>query len=138
MSTQAKREVGKLWEDTSKPPYRALFNPGTSSTTVWRAVQIMRMIDAGLQAQLAELEGRDKGFAVHGNRFIAHHVFRRLSVGAVNGSASMPESSCVGELVADVVTRATLVANQAHPGAYLAQLFKNQKKLLVIDKALSA
>lgn len=38
LSTQAKREVGKLWEDTSKPPYKLLFNPGTSSAAVWRAV----------------------------------------------------------------------------------------------------
>jgi AIPR protein len=26
-STQAKREIGKLWEDTAKAPYKALFNP---------------------------------------------------------------------------------------------------------------
>ena len=136
MSTQAKREVGKLWEDTSKAPYKALFNGGTSSAAVWRAVQIMRMVDTGLQEQAERLEGRDKGFAIHGNRFVAHHVFRCLSVSAVNGSGAPPTPSDVAVVVSKVVEGAIAAANQLHPGAYLAQLFKNQKKLIGIAELL--
>jgi AIPR protein len=35
-STQAKREIGKLWEDTSKAPYKALFNPSVSGPKLWQ------------------------------------------------------------------------------------------------------
>ncbi|OHB71737.1 MAG: hypothetical protein A2V70_15500, partial [Planctomycetes bacterium RBG_13_63_9] len=41
-AVQAKREIGRLWEDIEKPPYTLLFNEGTSATDVWKAVQIMR------------------------------------------------------------------------------------------------
>lgn len=44
---QAKREVGKLWEDITKPPYTILFNISTSAVRMWRAVGIMRAVEAG-------------------------------------------------------------------------------------------
>ncbi len=49
-STQAKREIGRLWEDTSKAPYKALFNPSLSGMKMWKCIQIMRQIDLSLQA----------------------------------------------------------------------------------------
>jgi AIPR protein len=78
LSTLAKREIGRLWEDTSKAPYKALFNPSVSRHKVWQSVRIM-MIDVALQEQLGRLTGRDTGFIIHGNRYIAHSVFQRLA-----------------------------------------------------------
>lgn len=47
-STQAKREIGKLWEDTSKAPYKALFNPSVSGLKLWQDICLMRQIDKAL------------------------------------------------------------------------------------------
>lgn len=30
LAVQAKREIGKLWDDIEKPPYKILFNPSVS------------------------------------------------------------------------------------------------------------
>jgi hypothetical protein len=90
----------------------------------------MRLIDRTLQGCEATVDGREKGFAVHGNRFVAHHVFRRLLQGPVDGSAAqLPTPAEVGRLVEDLLAATAEIADSAYPGAYLAQLFKNQAKL---------
>ena len=137
LPTLAKREIGRLWEDTSKAPYKALFNPSVSGHKVWQAVRIMRMIDVALQEQLGRLTGRDTGFIIHGNRYIAHSVFQRLAPLAI-GSGVLPvdfEATVrdhVNSVLSDLITK----ANEIYPQAYLAQLFKNQKKLVEITSAI--
>ena len=79
LAVQAKREIGKLWEDISREPYTRLFNPSVSGVHVWRMVQILRMIEEALKWWCGKLEGRDVHFAVHGNRFVAHLVYRNLA-----------------------------------------------------------
>lgn len=137
-STQAKREIGRLWEDTSKAPYKALFNPSVSGQKLWHNVRILRLIDEAIEKKLTTMNGRDEGFLIHGNRFIAHAVFQRLPAAVVNGSAPLPSSIAqdVQLTVDDVYNRLSTQANALHPQAYLAQLFKNQKKLSAIYKAL--
>ena len=139
LSTQAKREIGRLWEDTTKAPYKALFNGGTSSPVLWRNVRVMRLIDKALHACQTTLDGRAKGFAVHGNRFVAHHVFRSLPSGLGDASApALPAAEDVKKMVDDLLTATARVADGAYPGGYLAQLFKNQAKLAEISRVLLA
>jgi hypothetical protein len=51
LAVQAKREIGKLWEDITKAPYRALFNPSVTGPEVWRLVRILRTAETTLQSQ---------------------------------------------------------------------------------------
>ena len=137
LSTLAKREIGRLWEDTTKAPYKALFNPSVSGHKVWLLVRIMRLIEAELQAKLATLTGKDTGFVIHGNRYIAHSVFKNLK-SVVNGSGVVPADfeetvkSCVDLVLSNLIAK----VNELYPQAYLAQLFKNQKKLAEISSAI--
>lgn len=137
-STQAKREIGKLWEDTSKAPYKALFNASVSGQKMWHCVQIMRHIDKALQEKLKVVSGRDSGFLIHGNRYISHMVFQRLPADAVNASSPLPANidASVLKYVDEIYDDLTTQANALYPQAYLAQLFKNQKKLTEITKAV--
>ena len=137
LSTLAKREIGRLWEDTSKAPYKALFNPSISGHKVWQTVRVMRMIDTAIQKKLTTLSGRDTGFAIHGNRYIAHAVFQRLAP-LLSSSAvlSADFEATVKDQVNVVLSSLIAKANELYPQAYLAQLFKNQKKLLDITKAI--
>ena len=139
-STQAKREIGKLWEDTSKAPYKALFNPSVSGPKLWLNIRLMRFIDTALQKKLQAVQGRDSGFLIHGNRFIAHMVFQRLPAALVNSSTSLPPSieANIGKHVDEVYGDLTAHANEMYPQAYLATLFKNQTKLSAITKAITA
>lgn len=100
---------------------------------------MMRLIDGALQACQAAMEGREKGFAVHGNRFVAHHVFRRLPRGLGEGSApALPAAAEIKKAVENLLTEAAGIADSAYPGAYLAQLFKNQAKLAGISRSIGA
>ena len=50
LAVQAKREIGRLWDDIGAEPYTILFNDRTSTTDLWKAVEIMRVVDAHLAA----------------------------------------------------------------------------------------
>jgi hypothetical protein len=138
-STQAKREIGRLWEHTSKSPYKALFNASLSGIKMWQCIQIMRQIDLSLQAKLPSLTGRDTGFVVHGNRCIAHIVFQRFPPTLMVGHSSLPAdiATQIATIVDDTFARLRTKSDLLYPQAYLAQLFKNQKKLTEILSAMN-
>ena len=115
---------------------KALFNSSTSSAALWRDVRLLRVIEGTLQAKQQMLEGRDKGFAVHGNRFIAHNAFRLLN-GTKSPDLVADELSKVPAVVEAVLEATMKAANEVFPGAYLAQLFKNQNKLTQLESSLS-
>ena len=50
-TVQAKGKVSLLYEDISKAPYKALFNPSLSSIRLWKLVQIHRAIEEQLKAE---------------------------------------------------------------------------------------
>jgi hypothetical protein len=138
-STQAKREIGRLWEDTTKVPYRALFNPGVSGLKMWQSIQIMRHTERAIQDKVITVFGRDSGFLIHGNRYIGHMVFQRLPAAVVNASSPLPPDieAVVRRHVDEIYDELTTQANTLYPQAYLAQLFKNQKKLTDITDTIS-
>jgi len=83
MVVQLKREIGKLWENIDKSPYKELFNNAIPGIYVWRCVQAQRKIDQSLEALVTDLglnSGREYGVAVHGNRIIAALVFAALRI----------------------------------------------------------
>lgn len=49
-----------------------------TATRLWRAVEVLRAVDDTLREEQKKLDGRDRSVAVHGNRMIAHAVFRAL------------------------------------------------------------
>jgi hypothetical protein len=139
-STLAKREIGRPWEDTTKAPYKALFNPSVSGLKLWQVVKILRIVEKAVANKLATVSGREEGFFIHGNRFIAHQVFQRLPAALVSASTPLPATIAqdIHTLVEDIHSRLSMQANNLYPQAYLAQLFKNQQKLTAISKAMAA
>ncbi|MDN5941283.1 MAG: AIPR family protein [Nitrospira sp.] len=101
---QLKREIGKLWEDVSKAPYKELFNPDVPGLYIWRAVQAQRRIDEALESRGkrgGSVNTKRKPIATHGNRIIAALVFASLPTsrfrdpafdyaGAASSSVIMP------------------------------------------------
>jgi hypothetical protein len=131
---QLKREVGKLWEDISRAPYKELFNPTVNSLYVWRAVQTQRMIDRGLEQMCAldDLVGRDLGLAVHGNRMISAMVFRTIPLArfgdpAFDYATDITQSQMLTE-VRNAYASLKAALDTSYPNAIIPTLFKNLSK----------
>lgn len=129
-SVQAKREVGKLWEDISKPPYTLFFNSATSALRMWRDVEIMREVESTLKEIQSSSDGKPKLIATHGNRFVLHMVFRSLPPAVLNFDrndlpAMQKEVSAKVFTVWAQLSGATV---QLYETSYPATLFKNLRK----------
>ncbi|HEX3741993.1 MAG TPA: AIPR family protein [Terriglobales bacterium] len=132
---QLKREIGKLWENIDKAPYKQLFNPQINGLYLWRCIQIQRKIDKLLEAIISETSsksGRDYGVAVHGNRLIAALVFDFLSVNKFSDPKfAFSEVDTVENLIPHVdYSYQGLVAGVSvyYANAILPTLFKNATK----------
>lgn len=130
LSVQAKREVGKLWEDTSKAPYTILFNKGLSAEMLLNSVLISREIKKSIDGKA--WPGKQASIAVHGNRFITYRTFLNLKVNKVDiGSKaiSASELSRVANIVNTEIPAIEAEIQKLFPSAYLHSLFKNRKKI---------
>lgn len=138
LAVQAKREVGRLWEDIGKAPYKVLFNASISGLNLWKHVQVLRAVDSALSAQLREAEGRRRMYAIHGNRFVAHLVFRNHPVGGDVDYTALGEEETAGIAaeVADLLVAVPAVVDVLYPDCYLASLFKNYTKCKEIEAKL--
>jgi AIPR protein len=129
LAVQAKREIGMLYEDITKAPYTAIFNPSTTAAVMWRAVTILRHVDVVLKQEQMARSGKEELIAIHGNRFVLHLVFERL---ADAGVYDLPVDDQTKQTITDLVTTslAATVANvlEHYPTAYPANLFKNASK----------
>jgi AIPR protein len=128
-----KAQIGKIWEDLSKSPYKSLFNPSVSGLHVWHCVQIQRSIDEAIDQRKRQIvKPRDQRILTSGNRLIASLVFgliplQRFSDPTVNYKNYVtPER--VGSAVDSVSTVVFEFMNQFHPKAMIPTFFKNQTK----------
>lgn len=137
-SVQAKREVGKLWEDITRAPYKLLFNPQLSAQRMWRLIEIMRTVEATLKQQQLSRSGKDRMIAVHGNRFVLRTVYRQLKAEVIDQADVDFQSVLVR---AKPTTRRVLDAlcrqvQKSFPSAYTNSLFKNATKCRSIEAEL--
>jgi len=120
-SVQAKREIGKLWEDITKAPYKALFNPSVDGKVLWDLVQILRAVDATLGIEAKSVKGRDRMHVVHGNRLIAWFVFRQHG-------KKFTEASEIAGLTQVSIPKVKNVVDKHYADAYLPSFYKNNSK----------
>lgn len=140
-AVQAKREVGKLWEDITKAPYKKLFNPNINPFYVWKIVLVQRYIDTLIQQKEKNLSTKEKGVLTHGNRLLSHLIFTKLSIPAqfifeyalnkkdlenIEGSFNEMSDLLLKEI------------EKSYAKAVLPTLFKNQKKCFEIKESISS
>lgn len=131
---QLKREIGKLWEDINRAPYKELFNSATNSLFLWRSVLVQRLIDRSLDSITTHdaLAGRDLGLVVHGNRLVAAMVFRTLPTGRFGDpvfdlATAFSEDQALAA-VRTAYTRLKCELDATYPNAIIPTLFKNMTK----------
>lgn len=129
LAVLAKREVGRLWDDITKSPYRLLFNTTTNYLRVWRCVQVMRVVEHKLESYAKSAESQYKGIVIHGNRLILHLVFRQLDLAAVDQPQLDWEAvlATVHEVLLPTIAT-VITVKEADFNGYAAPLFKNATK----------
>lgn len=132
MAVQAKREIGRLWEDIAKAPYKQLFNSGVSGPSIWEIVQALRAVDGALQTEAKKYAGRDALVCVHGNRFIQWASLKALGLKPSDTYANVAKD--VQNVVASTVAKVIWAVKADYSDSYPASLFKNLAKC----KALAA
>jgi len=135
LAVQAKREIGKLWEDIGKAPYKQLFNAGLPGPALWEIVQALREIEAQLSAEAKRYSGRDNLICVHGNRFIQWAVLR--AVGMKQGDPFSGIAAKIPAAVNAVVAETIALVKSEYPDAYPASLFKNLAKCRLLAAKLT-
>lgn len=131
---QLKREIGKLWEDVSKAPYKELFNPDVAGLYLWRCVQVQRRIDEALEAQHKKpaINSKRRPIATHGNRIIAALVFAGLPVDRFKDPAldldSVASNALIPELVDNRLDQLLAHFEKHYSNSIIPTLFKNQRK----------
>ena len=133
LAVQLKREIGKLWDDIEKAPYKELFNASVPGLHVWRAVHTQRQIDRALETS------RKRGgnyqthpIATHGNRVIATLVFSDLPVTRFKDPTfdleKVADEAHVTAMVDKSLAALSAEVQKLFPNAIIPTLFKNQKK----------
>jgi hypothetical protein len=124
----SKGYVGGLYADITTSPYKALFNPTTSSKRMWSLVQLTRRIDKTIKSLSDQSSPTQRGIVVHGNRFVMHCILRRISKGADLLKGDEIEDAVIEDAVKNVLLGVGKVIESTYADAYLAPLFKNVKK----------
>lgn len=131
-AVNAKQAIGRLYEDTTRPPYTLLFNSALTATKLWRAVEILRKVDTFLKTEQRRRDGKDRLCAVHGNRVLLHLVFRALSPSIFEDENVDGEYGRIAELLTVYLDKVTTEITQKYASSYVGNVFKNITKCKAI------
>ncbi len=133
----AKREIGKIWDDIEKAPYKILFNPSNNAYYVRNVVSIFTKI----QNEIKRIVGADKRkqqYLIYGNIFIAAQCLRRISKENMRSDKFNLEDALKGaeSLTSNVFTQTYASIEAKYEGTPLVYFFRNTKKLKIIESDL--
>lgn len=126
-TVQAKREIGKLWDDIERPPYKVLFNPSLQGPILWRAVQISRIVEKYVAKQKKELSQRDKLMITHGNRFLLYLVYQKLPTTLLDPNSNLDEDQIL-LIASECFEYLQSTVTKLFADSVLGSLFKNHSK----------
>lgn len=137
-----KNQIGRLWEDTSKAPYRTLFNPSVSGVYVWNCVRVLRLVETALDKRRKRSTVlRELRILASGNRVIAAIVFKLVSQSKLSNAEFDLETYVTVVRVQNATDAAadhTLdFMKQFYNRSIVANFFKNQSKSRELYEFLS-
>lgn len=127
----AKREIGRLWDDISKPPYKELFNEELKVHKLWRCIKIYRAVSKYLNELKLTKTGRERGICTYGNYFILNTVINEIPVDLLMNPTADFESyynNHLQSLIQERTNRTIEVTETNYPSALIHQLFRNYTK----------
>jgi len=129
LAVQAKREIGKFYENLTKAPYRTIFNPMVSGVFVFNSVTALRVIENAISNEVTKIgrkSGKHYGLLVHGNRMIALLAMKEIDIS--NAAKKYDFRINEGELETVTVGASQKVKDfidKNYPDKVLGTLFKN-------------
>lgn len=139
MSVQAKREVGKLWEDITKKPYIDIINSSVQASYIMRCVEIFRATNKYLKQKESKSSGRDKSQYIHSNRFVLHMVFSKLNPQVLldpKFDFEKYKKSDLPILIEDVINKVKTSSDKLYSTSLVHQLYRNVTKCREIKKKI--
>lgn len=133
IAVQLKREIGRLWEDIGKTPYKKLFNPSVSGPFVWLCVKTQRQIDKQIEILAGNMgTNRDYSIAIHGNRIISLLIFSEINAAELKKPEFKFEVHCSDSVIENLVNKYYFLLRTKiesyYAGSVIPTLFKNQSK----------
>lgn len=132
LSVQAKREVGKLWESLTAPPYTELFNAKLTPTRLKHILKINRAVKNELDSLYKiHTEARNKRILILGNIFITHLVMQEVEhVNLENKSLKIDNyiNDNIIPLVKKYSDATIATVNDNYQNSNIPQLFRNFTK----------
>jgi len=137
LAVQAKREIGRFYDNLNKAPYKTIFNPQTNGIYLRNAVFSLRKIDEIINSLISELpkkSGKKYGILVHGNRMLAFLTFRKIAIhkNANNFDFDIDSIDWMSD-TKEILEKLMQVIEDNYKEKFLATLFKNAS----ICKAIS-
>lgn len=132
LAVQAKREIGKFYENINKGIYKEIFNPSVSGAYVWNCVQFVRSVERSLHNLISSLprrSGKKYGLLVHGNRILTLILMTKMGVAK---KCAAPDFIIDNELIKIelelVVEKVMQVIETSYSENLMGTLFKNSTK----------
>jgi hypothetical protein len=136
-AVNAKQAIGRFYEDITKPPYTILFNPSLNAIKLWRAVEMLRAVDAFLKEEQKKREGKEKLCAIHGNRVLLYLVFQKLTPTFFDEVTIDADLAKVPQLVTDYLEKMANEITANYSSSYVGNVFKNITKCKIIAQAIA-
>ncbi len=139
--TNVKRAYGSIFDNIEKSPYKKIFNPLTSSYSLWNSVMLHKEIEKILIELNSGSWGIKSLIIAHGNRFIAHVTYDIIKGQFPNFKSSYCsfEDKFLNRLksiVNAVVDNIVIIKNDLYADAYPANIFKNNTRCYSIKEEL--
>jgi hypothetical protein len=134
----AKRNVGMLWGDITKPPYTLLFNSSLTASRMWCCVRAARIVEDFLDKERGTEDGYKRRIAIHGNRFILHRVIQTLpqeKFDDINFHIDSITSDIVNE-TEKILSKMVDLIEESYSNVYLNTFFKNSSECEKLNELL--
>lgn len=142
LTVQAKRGIGKFYENLDKGIYKEVFNQRTQGVYVFNCVKVNRVIEGAILEEIENLSkksGKKYGTLVHGNRIISQLTFHELGLSKeLNELDFEPDDLDIKQATLKMINAVEDQLEKKFPENILGTLFKNTSKCTLIVNAIQS
>ena len=131
-SVLAKREIGKLWEDITLPPYTDLFNESLKAYVMWNSIKVYRAVQKYININKDDKTAREKSTYTYGNYFVLNIIFSLIPKEKIlNPNRNLNvylEADEFKKQIQKIIDTAYLEGEKNYPSSLIHQLYRNYTK----------
>lgn len=139
LSVLAKREISRLLDDTTKPPYKTLFNEKLTAQKLYKAIIIFRKVDSQIKSLKWSVGDVHSLIITHGSYLIFHLVFQLVEKALLNNpnaDLNSDKLNKIEEISKDIIDKVVFEYNRVFRGKFPPTVFKNAKFVSLIKDSI--